>query len=264
MPRRPRLCPARSALLALVLVAAGCQVDTVVTVDVADDGSGTVSVDVALDAEAVDQVPRLGRQLRTDDLEAAGWTVSGPDDVGADGRLIQATKPFASPAELSAVLGEVGPITDATLTRDRPFAGVDFEFSATVDLSDGVEGFGDEALAELLIGLPIGRDVEALEEELGAPLTELTSFELVVLLPDGDRTERVARAVELGEGPVVVTATTSETEPWAIGLRWGALAAAALLVLLLGYRLVRWLLRRRQDSRASDDDADLVESPSTT
>lgn len=255
MPRRPPLRSARLALLALVLAGAGCQVDTIVTVDVDDDGSGTVTVDVALDAEAVEQIPNLGRQLRTDDLEATGWKVSGPDPDGDGGQAVSASKPFASPSALGTVLAEIGPVTDATLARERPFAGVDYEFSATVDLSEGVEGFSDEALAELLVGLPVGRDVEALEDELGAPLSELTSFELVVLLPDGERTERVAQAVELGEDPVVVTAATSETEPWAAGLRWGAIAAAALLVVLLVFRLVKWLRRRRQDDDTDDDDS---------
>lgn len=240
---------------ALALVVAACQVDTTVTVEVADDGSGTVTVDVALDAEAVEQIPALERQLRTDDLAATGWDVSGPDPDGDGGQSISASKPFASPSALAAVLAEVGPITDARLTRERPFAGVDYEFSATVDLSAGVETFSDDDLADLLLGLPIGRGVEALEDDLGAPLSELTSFEMVVLLPEGDRVARFSQEAVLGEAPIVMTAATSETEPWAIGLRWAAIAAVALLGLLLLVRLVKWIRRRLagRDASAPDD-----------
>ncbi len=65
------------AVCALLLLSA-CQVDTEVTVQVDDGGSGHVVVDVALDAEAVAQVPGLSDELRTDDLAAAGWAVEGP------------------------------------------------------------------------------------------------------------------------------------------------------------------------------------------
>ena len=85
MLRRPLL----AALSLLVVGASAWQVRTTVTLDVADDGSGTVEVAVDLDAEAVARLPDLDGDgvsdaadlaalERADDLVAAGWTVEGP------------------------------------------------------------------------------------------------------------------------------------------------------------------------------------------
>ena len=83
------------ALLAVVLLSA-CQIRTEVALDVAEDGSGTVTVSVGLDPDAASRVPGLEEELRIDDLEATGWTVTGPA-VEADGfTWVRATKAFAS------------------------------------------------------------------------------------------------------------------------------------------------------------------------
>src|SRR5207253_815375 len=81
--------PALGALAcALVLAAAGCSVDTTVTVDMRDDGSGNVTVALALDPAAVQATEAGGGKLedrvRLTDLAGAGWTVS-PWSRAADG-----------------------------------------------------------------------------------------------------------------------------------------------------------------------------------
>src|ERR687898_3547397 len=70
-------------LLVVVVVCvllAGCKVDTTLTIDVHDDGSGSVRVRVALDADAVQNAQAGGGMLedrvRLGDLQAAGWTVT--------------------------------------------------------------------------------------------------------------------------------------------------------------------------------------------
>jgi len=71
--------------LLLVVVAAcallaGCKVDTTLTIDVHDNGGGSVRIRVALDADAVQNAQagggRLEDRVRLGDLQAAGWTVS--------------------------------------------------------------------------------------------------------------------------------------------------------------------------------------------
>ena len=121
------------------MLAAACQVRTEVAIDVADDGSGTVTVSVGLDPDAVTQVPDLSSELRLDDLRATGWDISGPD-VEADGLTwVRATKPFGTAEEAGAVLAEIagddGPFQDFAVTRDRSFARTEYGFEGTVDFS---------------------------------------------------------------------------------------------------------------------------------
>ena len=74
----PRLLFVVAVVAAVVATTAGCRVRTQLAVDVEEDGSGMVTVAVGLDADAVDRVPALDQELRLDDLEAAGWEVTGP------------------------------------------------------------------------------------------------------------------------------------------------------------------------------------------
>src|SRR5688572_23239087 len=92
-------------LFAVLVAGAGCRVDTEVLVDVAEDGSGTVTVVVELDGEAVGHLPDLDGDgttgpadlaalVRADDLTDAGWAVADPEPTGEGGLSLQASKPF--------------------------------------------------------------------------------------------------------------------------------------------------------------------------
>lgn len=182
--RRPLL-----AALALVLLAA-CQVRTEVAVDVEADGSGTITVSVGLDPDAASRVPGLAEELRVDDLEATGWTVTGPE-VEVDGfTWIRATKPFATPEDAGTVLAELGeiagtdaPFRDFEVRRERSFARTEYGFTGTVDFSGGLEAFGDDALTAALDGEPLGESVEAIEQRIGQAIDDAFTFRVAVGLP---------------------------------------------------------------------------------
>jgi hypothetical protein len=194
----------RRALLVVlaVFVAAGCQVRTVVTVDVEDDGSGVVTVAVGLDAEALAKVPDLDGDgagdtadltglVRVEDLKAAGWTVGEPSAApDADGFVwMKATKPFGTPEEASSVLAELtgpdGGLRNLVVTRSTGFGRTKYSFSGTADLSAGLEAFGDQGLAAALDGEPLGEDAAAIEQRFGKPLSELVTLTIDVNLPGG-------------------------------------------------------------------------------
>ena len=245
--------------LATVLLSA-CRVDVDVELSVDDDGSGRVTVEVVLDDEAAARVPDLADQLAVDDLVALGWEVTGPDPTPEGGVFIRAGKDFFAPDQAGSVLSEVvaadAGLVGFTLTRQRPFAKTTYELAGQVDLSGGVEIFGDDELADLLGGLPVGRDTEALEAELGAPLSELTGFSFTVRLPgeeatangaevtaDGNR--QMARwTTELGGEPTAIEMTTESTDGAPLIFRGVALAALAAFGLLLVWRAGRGLVRR--------------------
>jgi hypothetical protein len=174
------------ALVALVLTS-GCEVRTDVAVEVNEDGSGFVSVGAALDADAMRRVPGIADELRLDDLDATGWEVQLPTLEDDGYTWIRVRKPFGTPEEAEAVLAEIagenGPLRDFVLSRERGFARTDYAFEATVDFRGGLEAFADESLSQVLEGEPLGEDVAAIEERIGAAIDEVFTFRVAVRLP---------------------------------------------------------------------------------
>jgi uncharacterized protein len=237
----------------VVLTATACQVRTTVAVDVAKDGSGTVTVAVGLDADALGRVPDLDddgrsttadltRLVRTDDLAAAGWHVTGPAGSADDGFVwVRATKPFGTPEEAGQVLAEVagtdGPLRDLRVDQSDSFGRTRFTFEGTADLSGGLEAFGDEGLAAALEGEVLGQDPSAIEAELGRPLSEMFSLEVSAELP-GD-SKAVAWTPELGGEPVDLAATGTVRDWWVLALAAVAVACGLALVAVVPVGLVR-------------------------
>lgn len=228
----------------VALTATACQVRTTVDVDVAKDGSGTVTVAVGLDEEAVGRLPDLdddGRSttadlaglVRTADLTAAGWHVGAPSASGGDGFVwIRATKPFGTPEEAGRVLREVagthGPLRDLRVRRDDGFGRTQFTFEGTADLSGGLESFGDEGLAAALEGEVLGQDASAIEQELGRPLSDVFSLRISADLP-GD-SGATSWNPELGGEPVEMAATGTVRDWWVLALAGVAIACGLALV----------------------------------
>ncbi|MDQ3570983.1 MAG: hypothetical protein M3396_10285, partial [Actinomycetota bacterium] len=80
---------------------------------------------VVLDKDATAQVPDLARDLRLDDLEAAGWSIEGPSRLEDGQTRIEASKSFSTPAGASRAVEELsgprGPFGELRLRVDRSF-----------------------------------------------------------------------------------------------------------------------------------------------
>jgi hypothetical protein len=166
--------------VATLLLLAGCRVDVSVEVETAAEGGGRVQATVTLDGEAAAQVPDLAEQLRVGDLRAAGWTVEGPSPAPGGGVTVLASKPFATSDGAARVLRELGGgFGGLRLRVDRGFWKTTSELAGAVDLSSGLAAFGDEELAGLLGNPTLGLDPAAVERELGRPLGDVVTVELV-------------------------------------------------------------------------------------
>jgi HAD superfamily hydrolase (TIGR01509 family) len=240
-------------VVACALLAA-CRVDAQLDVAVADDGSGTVAVTVTLDADAAARVPDLDGELRTDDLVAAGWSVTGPEEQPDGSVEVRAQKAFASREQLPAVLSEVsGAFTNVRLERSRSFGELRWTFDAQADFTGGAEQFGDDQLATLLGGRALGRDVATLEQEIGASVAEATGLAMRVTLPGDASQDWTFRLDDAAATNLHIESTIER----AGAKRWAFVAAgaAALLVLLLIGVVLRGGRRRRRppaDARMMD------------
>ena len=241
----------RGALLfALVLALAACQVDIEVGIGFNEDGSGLVTVDVALDQEAVALAPDITSLLLIEDIEdpASGWSYNDPriDDQGRTS--FSASKPFGSPEQLESVLAEIfgsaDVFRDFTFERATSFAQTDYRVTGVVDLSDGMDLFIDPRLTERLGGEPLGQPISNLSDAQAG-----VAVRLVLDLPVGAEQEET---LELGQGAVSIEMTAQEESGTAVTLRWVAWASFALLGLSVLIAVAGYLLERRNRSRSTD------------
>lgn len=233
-------------VVALVLLA-GCNVQLEVMVDVEEDGSGTVTAGVGLDAEASARFPNVDGLLVTTDLTAAGWNVA-PAQIRSDNReWVSVAQAFDNPAELQALLDQLfgadaGVFTGWEVVRTGDRTSQSYDVVGTVDLENGLSLFSDEGLVPLLDNPPLGRSVEEIEAEIGIPIDQAVAARVVVELPtEGSRQEFVT---PFGETTTIVAQATSENRVAQL-LGWVRTALIALLVLSIVLAGINVLLDRR-------------------
>ncbi len=264
----------------LLLVTSACRVDTSVGIVVSADGSGEVVVTVETDAEAAAELVDSPSDLNFSDLSDAGWRVESAELDGG-GLSLTVSKPFASASELPTVLDEVfGPglvFREVALHRDHDFSliGIDpakatYELTATIDATPDLESLGDQELAALLGGSPLGRSLLQAETDAGGSFESALGLTVAVELP-GPALSDSATVVDntatwtfrYGDEVAVVDASASSDaflpRVWALV----AEIAALLLALVLLSRLGSWLVararapkgRRRRDQRQRQERA---------
>jgi hypothetical protein len=217
------------------LLLAACQVDVHVGVQVNEDGAGSVTVAAGLDDAALARVGNIGQQLRVDDLEAAGWNVTAPTREG-DVTWVRASKGFTTPEEAGAVLDELtgpeGPFRDFAVRVDDGTFGTDYAVDGVVDLTGGPAAFGDDELAALLGGDPLGGTVAEVEREEGRPVAEMVNFEVSVSLPG--QSDPTVFTPNFADGqPTEISASSSQRSGLASLAIWGLVALVGVIGLVV-------------------------------
>ena len=238
---------------ALVLVAAlalaGCRVDTRVVIDVADNGGGTVTVDVALDADAVAQLGGAQRAAAVplDDLRAAGWVISPVRPADDGGASIQLVHQFTDRADLARRLAEIfgseGVVRDPRIERTRDWFASEDRASVLVDMGSLTAGVaGDAALRERLVAA--GLDPDRLETELTGAARDAAQLKVTVRVPGG--VEGTAEVFGLDDAPVTVQAASARSHSDRIPYLVAAGVVVVVGLVLLG--LARRSARRARTS----------------
>jgi hypothetical protein len=232
----------------VALLLAGCRVDTTLTIDVDQDGSGVVRVRTTLDADAVHQAEANGGKLedriRVADLAAAGWTASAWTRRPDGSATIVVRKPFASADALHDVIAELsgpkGPVQDVTLQRDSGLLTTSFDVQGIVDLAQATSGVLDDPEV-------VGRltaesvDLTALDQRLTQQLRDSLHLRVVVRFPDGSTKIVRAPAGERTE----IDASSSDLDATRAGLLATAVLLAALAIVVLVRGQVLWRPWRR-------------------
>ena len=228
----------RLVVLAVVgaLLLAGCRVDTTLTIDVKQDGSGVVRVRTTLDADAVRQAEANGGKLedriRVADLASAGWTASAWVRRPDGSATLVVRKPFASAADLHDVIAELsgpkGPVQDVALERDSGLLTTNFDVTGVADLSELSTAVLDDQ--EVVGRLTAERvDLPALDQRLAQQLRDAFHLRVVVRFPDGSTETVPAPTGERTE----IEASSSDLDATRAGLLATAILLAALAIVIL-------------------------------
>ncbi len=264
---RARVGAVVAAVLALAVVASGCQLDVVVDVDVAPDGTGVIVVVAEADAELVERVPTIADDLVLDDVRDAGWEVAGPEPAPDGGLTLTLTHGFEGEDEATNLLRSLGPpFNDPVLGRRQDNETATNTVRANLGLPDGFASFADDDLVSAVGGVPFADEFE----EQGADPTNSMSAILRVSLPGEAVAAGTDAAAVIGgdgsfewtvplDGSIVEATAETEQAPdsgaaWARPLSIAALVAfwvwVALMTLFIGYVAVaRWRRMRRYRRR---------------
>jgi hypothetical protein len=243
----------------LAVLLAGCGATTTVAVRIGGRGAGQVRVTVALDRAAAALGGTAVQDLDRAGLAAAGWAVRSAATPGG-GETFTASHPFASAAQLPAVLGEIAtsagtPLFRLQVAETHTFWTTRTTLRGSVDLRCGVDCFGDAGL-QGPFGSPVGVDPGALERRYGETAAQALQFRLQVRLPGSvgsvgatDATGRsgdTLRWTPVLGGRLTLSAVTTATDEGHVT----EVAAAAAGLLVLGALAVTLLWRRRRSHPA--------------
>lgn len=229
----------RTALAVCAFLALGaCKVDVTVHVQVAADGTGTVTLTAIADAAVVAQAPGLAEDLRFDDAAAAGWTVEGPTPTDDGGLKVILTHTFATVEEATALMqsinGVSGPLQNITITRTDTAEQLTTFLSGSLRVDGQLQAFADADILSAIGGSPYADAIL----NAGVTASNAVTFTLLADLPGdavtaGSPTQWVA---PLDGTTLAVAATSAIAQGSSTGI-WGTVSTVA-LVALVGWCLV--------------------------
>jgi hypothetical protein len=247
-------------LVALVVVLAGCRVDTRFDVTLRDDGSGTVRTTVTIDADAVQRLggaSSLAQNVPLDDLRSASWTISRWTHGTAGSQSITLSHAFTDQRDLARrivdLAGPHGILQDATVSRERGWFHSSDAVGLVVDVrSPTIDIVHDAPLAARLRAA--GLDPALLQAQLAVQLKSALHVTVVVHLPGGHTETYVAPTGSIGTVRVADGGTDwNRVVEFGIGLALALLAGLFLLAAGMGVRRNRRRARERgRDSAPAD------------
>lgn len=285
--RGPRFLKTAFVALLTVLAVVGlsaCRVDSEVITVVNPDGTGSVTVRVTADAEAVAAEPNLAKELKVDDLVQAGWSVEGPTAGENGGLVVVLRRPFRNLAEGNDVLrslsGTDGPLIEPSLTARAEKGEVHWSFVGSLDFSKGLTSLADQDLINAVGKVPwveeVARkqltpgDVASITFKLALPGTDGTkTVPAGDTVPDSTSGEWTVRPGDAALDLSVETVQVSKSVQRARSIKRKATIALVIYLVLVAGLVALWFTlrsrrraaQREETSRAPMKVAELIDLP---
>jgi hypothetical protein len=244
----------RCLIVIAVMLLAACRVDTTVDISMRADGSGRITVTAVADADVVGKAPGLAEDLRFDDAESAGWTVTGPASTASGGLQAELTHEFENPEEATALLqsinGSGGPLHNVVLSRRIDQAGTTIDLVGSLRI-DGLAAFADPDVLAAVGATPYAEEIVA----AGQGPTQAVVVTMRATLPG--KITSATGTVEDGSVSWIVPLDGSQLDLSTRAIDdhgsakiWGIASTAALIAMVawcvLAGLFIVWVARQRQ------------------
>jgi hypothetical protein len=244
----------RGLIVIAVVLLAACHVDATVDIAVEADGSGTITVTAIADADVVSQAPGLAEDLRFDDAEAAGWTVTAPVATADGGLQVELSHDFANPEEATALLqsinGSGGPLHGVVLSRGIDERGTIVSLTGSLRI-DGLAAFADPDVLAAIGATPYAEQVAASNSSPSQAVGVTVRAELPGQITSATGTVEngsVSWIVPV-DGSQIDLGTTA-TDDHGTARIWGVASNVALIALvgwcIVAAAFIAWVVRQRK------------------
>jgi hypothetical protein len=244
----------RGLIVIAVVLLAACHVDATVDIAVEADGSGTITVTAIADADVVSQAPGLAEDLRFDDAEAAGWTVTAPVATADGGLQVELSHDFANPEEATALLqsinGSGGPLHEVVLSRGIDERGTIVSLTGSLRI-DGLAAFADPDVLAAIGATPYAEQVAASNSSPSQAVGVTVRAELPGKITSATGTVEngsVSWIVPV-DGSQIDLGTTA-TDDHGTARIWGVASNVALIALvgwcIVAAAFIAWVVRQRK------------------
>ena len=171
------------AVFVATMVLCSCQINAVVTLDVAQSGAGLLTVNLIADSEVLAAAPNLADDLRFDDATAAGWIMTRPNKTADGGLQVSITHTFDNAEQVGVLLnqlsGEFGPFKRMSLTRNGKDTDSTFDLDGVLQVDGGLNAFADAQMLKIIGGAPFEENLQ----QSGLDLGKVMTIDFVATLP---------------------------------------------------------------------------------
>lgn len=165
------------AVSLVVVLLSACKVDSVVTLNVEPNGTGTLAVVTTVDAEVVARVPNIAEDLSFDDAKNAGWKVSEMGGTEDGGLQVRVSHAFNNEEEATALFsqlsGQFGPFKNFSLIREGKDTDSTWTLGGNLEVNGGLNAFADPALLDLIGGTPYKQALAESNQDVGQAVSIL-------------------------------------------------------------------------------------------
>lgn len=171
------------AVFVATMVLCSCQINAVVTLDVAQSGAGLLTINLIADSEVLAAAPNLADDLRFDDATAAGWIMTRPNKTADGGLQVSITHTFDNAEQVGVLLnqlsGEFGPFKRMSLTRNGKDTDSTFDLDGVLQVDGGLNAFADAQMLNIIGGAPFEENLQ----QSGLDLGKVMTIDFVATLP---------------------------------------------------------------------------------
>jgi hypothetical protein len=234
------------------LSSAACQVNLATTVNVAENGSGAITIVASADAAVLRSAPELVDSLSTDDLTTAGWGVDVQNPNAEGGLSVTLRRSFSTVDEATMFLAQLsganGPLRELSLVRFGGANDSTYEFVGKAGLPQGLSGFADAEALAAIGGSPFADSLAA----QGGSLADKLSMSLTVTMPgeplstngattpraDDDLTSTFSWSVPADQSELSLAASTRDRDVSAIVTGYLARVLLAAMILFVAAAVI--------------------------